>query len=69
MPRGIVRTGVTLLLVTHHIEEILPEIDRIIMLRGGRLDRDGAKDALLTSEAVTDLFGLPIAMRLARRLV
>lgn len=62
MLRGIVRTGVTLLLVTHHIEEILPEIDRIIMLRGGRLDRDGAKDALLTSEAVTDLFGLPIAV-------
>jgi iron complex transport system ATP-binding protein len=60
MLRGIARTGITLLLVTHHIEEILPEIDRIIMLRGGRLDRDGAKDALLTSEAITDLFGLPI---------
>lgn len=60
MLRGIAGTGIALLLVTHHIEEILPEIDRIIMLRGGKLDRDGPKEALLTSDTLTDLFGLPI---------
>lgn len=63
MLRDIARTGITLLLVTHHIEEILPEIDRIIMLRGGRLHRDGIKQDLLTSEALTDLFGLPIDVK------
>ena len=36
MLRGVARSGVALLLITHHIEEILPEIDRIVMLRQGR---------------------------------
>ncbi|MNW20720.1 putative ABC transporter ATP-binding protein YlmA [compost metagenome] len=49
----------TLILVTHHIEEILPEIDRIVMMRDGRLARDGAKADLLTDAALSDLFGLP----------
>lgn len=60
MLRGVARGGTTLILVTHHIEEILPEIGRIVMLQGGRLLHDGAKADLLTSDALTDLFGLPI---------
>lgn len=60
MLRGVGRGGTTLILVTHHIEEILPEIGRVIMLKGGRLHRDGAKADLLTGAALTDLFGLPI---------
>lgn len=62
MLRAVARGGTTLLLVTHHIEEILPEIGRIVMLREGRVYRDGAKARLLTSEALTALFGLPIAV-------
>ncbi len=63
MLRGVARGGTALLLITHHIEEILPEIDRIVMLRGGRLVRDGAKADLLTDEALSALFDLPIAVR------
>ncbi len=62
MLRGVARSGVALLLITHHIEEILPEIDRIVMLRGGRLDRDGAKADLLTGDSLTRLFGLPMTV-------
>jgi iron complex transport system ATP-binding protein len=62
MLRAVARGGTTLLLVTHHIEEILPEIGRIVMLREGRVYRDGAKARLLTNEALTALFGLPIAV-------
>jgi iron complex transport system ATP-binding protein len=60
MLRGVARGGTTLILVTHHIEEILPEIGRIVMLQRGRVLHDGAKTDLLTSDALTGLFGLPI---------
>lgn len=62
MLRNVARGGTTLLLITHHIEEILPEIVRIVMLHEGRIVRDGARDELLTSDALTTLFGLPIAV-------
>ncbi|WP_374524499.1 ABC transporter ATP-binding protein [Sphingopyxis sp.] len=60
MLRGVARGGTTLILVTHHIEEILPEIGRIVMLQGGRVLHDGAKAEMLTSDALTSLFGLSI---------
>lgn len=62
MLRAVAQGGTTLLLVTHHIEEILPEIGRIVMLRDGRIERDGAKQNLLTGDALTRLFGLPIGV-------
>ncbi|WP_395945320.1 ABC transporter ATP-binding protein [Brevundimonas sp.] len=57
--REVARSGVTLVLVTHHIEEILPEIDHLVMLQGGRVLNEGAKADLLTGPVLTDLFGLP----------
>ena len=31
--RSIARDGTTLILITHHVEEIIPEIDRVILLQ------------------------------------
>lgn len=62
MLRDVARGGTTLILITHHIEEILPEIGRIVMLQGGRLLHDGAKADLLTGETLTGLFGLPMTV-------
>ncbi|ALC10991.1 ABC transporter ATP-binding protein [Sphingopyxis sp. 113P3] len=62
MLRSIARGGTTMLLITHHIDEILPEIERIVMLRDGRLLHDGPKANLLTSDRLTDLFGLPVTV-------
>jgi iron complex transport system ATP-binding protein len=58
--RRIAQTGTTIVLVTHHLADIIPEINRVILLRDGRIARDGAKADLLTSEALTGLFGVPI---------
>lgn len=52
--------GKTLILVTHHIEEILPEIDRVILLKDGRVFADGRKDEVLRSGSLSSLFGLPV---------
>ena len=60
--RQIAREGTTVVLVTHHIEEIIPEIQRVILLRDGRLAADGPKRAVLTAERLTELFDAPIAL-------
>ena len=52
--------GKTLILVTHHIEEIIPEIERVILLKQGRVFKDGPKQEVLRSEQLSSLFGLPI---------
>lgn len=63
--RQLARHGVTLLLVTHHVEEILPEIDHVVVLRDGQLLREGSKASVLTGETLTGAFGMPVAV--ARR--
>ena len=55
--RELARQGVTLVLVTHHIEEIVPEIGRVILLREGRVLADGARDEVLTSENLSQAYG------------
>ena len=60
MTRAIAQAGTAVLVVTHNLAEIIPEIDRVILLRDGRVLDDGRKEALLTSAALTRTFGLPI---------
>ena len=58
--RTIARHGKTIILVTHHIEEILPEIQRVILLKDGRVFLDGPKDVVLTTQHISALFAAPI---------
>ena len=60
--RQIARTGTTLILITHHIEEIVPEIERVILLRGGRILASGPKRSVLTAERLSELFDAPISI-------
>jgi iron complex transport system ATP-binding protein len=52
--RAQIRKGKTVLLVTHHLHEIPPEIDRIILLKDGRALADGAKSAVMTGDRISD---------------
>jgi iron complex transport system ATP-binding protein len=58
--RTLARHGTTLLLVTHHIEEILPEIGQVLLLRDGRVLQQGDKSAMLTDAALGATFGMPV---------
>ena len=58
--RELAQSGIAILLVTHHVSEIIPEIERVILLRDGRIVADGAKAAVLTSEKMSALFGVPL---------
>jgi iron complex transport system ATP-binding protein len=54
------QSGLALLLVTHHLPDIIPEIERVIFMRAGRIIADGPKAELLTSERIGQLFGAPV---------
>ncbi|WP_158791737.1 ABC transporter ATP-binding protein [Granulicella sp. L60] len=54
--RRLAQQGTGILLITHHIADIPPEIDRILMMREGRIIADGAKSELLTAERLSGLF-------------
>ena len=63
--RAIARQGTTIVLVTHHIDEIIPEIGRVILLRRGRVAFDGPKPRVLTAERLTKTFGAPLKVERA----
>ena len=54
---AVARSGVTLVLVTHHVEEILPEIGHLVLMRAGRIAQRGERAQLLTGESLTQAFG------------
>lgn len=60
--REVIREGVTLVLVTHHLEEVLPETCQAILLREGRLLTQGRPDTVLTSDTLSALYGVPLRM-------
>lgn len=60
--RGLARNGTTLLLVTHHIQEILPEVERILMLKNGSIFTDGDKAQVLNSTQLSALYDTPLAL-------
>lgn len=63
--RELARSGIGIILVTHHLADIIPEVERVVLMRQGRLVADGPKDEVLTAANLGRLFGLPV--RLARR--
>lgn len=58
--RAIAQAGTAVVIVTHHLPEIIPEIGRVILMKAGRVVADGPKEALLSSQALSALFGMPI---------
>jgi iron complex transport system ATP-binding protein len=62
--RGIFRklaaSGISLIMVTHHLPDIVPEIERVILIREGRVFCDGPKQQVLRPEILSGLFGVPV---------
>jgi iron complex transport system ATP-binding protein len=58
--RRLVAEGTGLILVTHHLADILPEIERVILMRSGRIVADGPRQELLTESRLSELFNAPI---------
>ena len=60
--RKLARSGTGIIMVTHHLPDIIPEIQRVILLRHGRVFADGDKATLLTAARLTELFGVPVEL-------
>ena len=60
--RELARSGLGILLVTHHVSEIIPEMERVVLLREGRVIADGPKSSVLTAEHLSNLFGVTVRL-------
>ena len=58
--RRLMRLGTQLILVTHHLHEIPPEVTRLVFIRNGRVVASGDKEALMNSDSVSELFGCSV---------
>ena len=57
--RRLAQSGVGIVLVTHQTADIIPEIERVVLMREGRIVGDGRKEEMLTEEKMSALFGFP----------
>ena len=58
--RKLAANGISFIMVTHHLPDIIPEIERVVLIRDGRVFCDGPKDQVLGPQALSGLFGVPV---------
>jgi iron complex transport system ATP-binding protein len=58
--RRLAQEGTGLVLVTHYLGDILPEIKRIILMRDGQIVGDGPREKMLTEDKLSKLFRTPV---------
>ncbi len=54
--------GTTMLLITHHVADIIPAMDRVLLMRQGAIAADGSREHLLTAERLSELFATPVQL-------
>jgi len=52
--------GRNILVVTHHLNEIPPGIDRVVLLQNGQIAVDGQKNEVLTDDILSEVYEVPI---------
>ena len=63
--RALANSGTAIILVTHELADIVPEIGRVVLMNRGRVVADGPKEEILEVERLAALFGVSVEM--ARR--
>ena len=61
--RKIAKSGTGIILVTHNLHDIIPEITRIILMSDGKFVDDGNKKEMLTDKKIGGLFNVPVRVR------
>ena len=59
---SLARAGTAIILVTHELADIVPEVRRVVLMQHGRIVADGAKEEILTIERLAELFGISVEM-------
>jgi iron complex transport system ATP-binding protein len=60
--RKLAAQGIGIVLITHHLADIPPEIERVVLLREGKIFADGPKRELLTEQRLAQFFGVPVSV-------
>jgi iron complex transport system ATP-binding protein len=58
--RELAQSGIGVVLVTHHLSDVIPEIDRVVLMRAGKIQADGLKKDLLNADEISRLFGIRV---------
>ncbi len=58
--RALAAAGTTLIIVTHHVDQIPPEVERVVLLKAGEVFADGSKDEVLTGAILSELFEVDV---------
>src|SRR5437773_6484452 len=53
--RKLAQSGIGIVMVTHHLSDLIPEIDRILLMNRGRIIADGPKDEVLVESKLSEL--------------
>ncbi|OPY37086.1 MAG: putative branched-chain amino acid transport ATP-binding protein LivG [Methanoregula sp. PtaU1.Bin051] len=61
--RKIAGQGTGIIMATHNLHDIIPEISRVILMKDGRFAADGPKHEILTDRKVGGLFGVPVHVK------
>lgn len=64
--RKIARAGVSIILVTQSLQDIIPEIKRVVLMEKGRVRADGPKEEILTARNIGRLFKVPVKISKVR---
>ncbi len=60
--RTLAGSGIGIILVTHELPDIVPEIERVVLLSKGRIVADGTKEEILRAEKLSQLFGVKVEL-------
>ncbi|QEG22119.1 putative ABC transporter ATP-binding protein YlmA [Mariniblastus fucicola] len=58
--RRLMQSGKTLVVVTHHVHEIPPEVSHLVLMKNGDVMQAGPKADLLCDETISELFDVPL---------
>ncbi len=61
--RKLAQHGKSIIMVTHHLQDIIPEITRVILIKDGKIFKDGPKKETINAENLSALFSLPVHIK------
>src|SRR5437660_369828 len=60
--RSLARAGIGIILVTHDLSDVIPEIERVLLMSKGRIVAEGPKNQILQPERLEGLFGIKVEL-------
>lgn len=57
------KQGPSVVMITHHIDEIMPNITHVLLIKNGMVFKKGKKEEVLTDENLTNVLEMPIRIK------